>query len=298
MANDKRVRRNFMSGQLTNGFTAADTSITDPSFTKLGLVDSSNHMALTFEDLQSNTYEIVYVLAHALNSPVAVVRRAQEGTTSNNWNVQARWVHSPTARDFIGVGNNDQKQLLSGRSYPTTGFTLVGTRNVTLPAYPGDVIQVSQSATIKWGHFNFDFFTLVGGKQVSQFSKSITSVSASDISQHVPGMFLERQYVFAFSQLDGHDRYHYSVGDDTVNASAFYQVKPSDVLNNTVTVGWYCNARENGNGGTITTPEPFYTTDGMGFVQGTAAKPAGTTIVNQLGVSVWSVQNHGPRLSV
>ena len=102
MANEIRLRSNFMSGVITdNPLTIGATSINSLAFASLPAVDATQHLVLVLDPLSVNgAPEIVYVTAHTASSTTCTISRAQEGSASRQHNLNETWFHAPTARDF------------------------------------------------------------------------------------------------------------------------------------------------------------------------------------------------------
>jgi hypothetical protein len=92
MANELRVRQNFISG---TGLTCtnAATSITQAGFSALPTIDTTNYCVLICES------EIMWVTAHTAASTTVTVVRAQESTAAVAHSNVA-WQHGPTAQDL------------------------------------------------------------------------------------------------------------------------------------------------------------------------------------------------------
>lgn len=277
MANEQRIKRNFVYGTIATTFSTGVGSLTDPSFTQLPTIGSSAHMALTFQDISDQIFEIVYVIAHTAGSQTITVHRAQEGTSQQTWHVGASWVHAPTVRDQVS-GMFADAQFLQGENYPTSTWMLTGARNLILTAYPNDVIQAGFNVTISAGAtgdgVNFDIFTLVGGAKAQQWSKVMTTNSAS------------------FSGLPG-AAFTTSSIDKPIGVTANYMVKATDITSNTVTLGWYAQGSGSFSAGSAS---DTFTQDGTGYNQ--RITRAGSTLYNRCDYGYFWARNLGPKMYV
>lgn len=294
MANELRMRRNYLYGTLGPAayFNVGDSVLTDASFAALPVVPATAHLAITFEDTPSHLFEIMYVISHAAGANKITVKRAQEGTAQQIWGAAAKWVHTPTVRDWNGVGNNDQKQFVSGQNYPSNVWTIVGARNITLNAYAGDVLELGYVYSHIQGDFDFDMWTLVGGKRITQVSTKMSSGAFVTSSGALFGRFFEED-VYT-------DRFRRVNTTQQRGSRGLYQVQPTDVATNgTVTIGWYTSANSSGNYRLSTTPgtapfASFQTNSGDGFIVGTVPSTNGNTY-SRLGGGYFNAMNHGPR---
>ena len=102
MANEIRLRSNFMSGSLTdNPLTVGATSANSANFSTLPVVDATSVLVLVLDPLgASGAPEIVYVTAHTAASTSVTIVRAQETSTARQFPTGTLWFHAPTARDF------------------------------------------------------------------------------------------------------------------------------------------------------------------------------------------------------
>lgn len=293
MANEMRIRRNFMYGTLVSTFiNVGDVALQDASFTSLPAVPATAHMAITFEDIATHAFEIMYVIQHTAGSDKILVKRAQEGTVQSTWAAPTnKWVHCPTQRDWQGVGNNNQTQLMHGTNYPAA-YTPVGARNITLKADAGDVVELSYSVIHTYGSFVFDFWTLVGGKRMTQCStKMYTQVTAGSSSyvNGLPGSLFNNPEVYA--DLNNVAGYHKAIGDTGLGGTWLYNVQSADIYNGTATFSWYCFSSTPPTN--TNTYIKFNTDSGDGYHQGTASSGQ---YANSLNYGVMSAKNHGPRL--
>lgn len=102
MANELRVRQNFLSGVISdNPLSNSATTINSAQLANLPVIGSTNHMALVLDpDGTGNGPEIVWVTAHTASATSATVVRAREGTTGVQHAQNTPWIHAPTAYDY------------------------------------------------------------------------------------------------------------------------------------------------------------------------------------------------------
>lgn len=291
MANELRIRRNYMFGTIDAGnnqnFNIGDVTYTDTSFAKIPAVGATAHFPITFEDPSSGLYEIMYVVSHAAKSNTITVKRAQEGTTQLLWGPLNKWVHAPTVRDFHGVGNARQAQFKQGWNYPGS-YVRVGARDQTIRAYAGDIVRLSYNVLNVTGTMQFDFYTFNAGKRVTTCSTKMYSSSLyASFANGLPGGAIGEQDVFVTGQ--GFKRV---TGTTPYSGSWLYQIQPGDVSTaGNVTFAWVVQGNESGSDG-----KPFYTDSGDGYTQG---NPTGDSAHNKyygwLQYGVYSVQNLGPQ---
>lgn len=94
MANEIRARFNLVSGTLSGALTNVATSMSSAGLANLGVIDSTNHAAITIEN------EIVWVTAHTGGATTATILRGQEGTSAAAHSSAVAWQHGPTALDL------------------------------------------------------------------------------------------------------------------------------------------------------------------------------------------------------
>lgn len=288
MANEQRIRRNYMYGTITSGqnMNVGDATYTDASFAKIPAVPATAHFPITFEDAATGLYEIMYVIAHTANSTTVTLKRAQEGTSQLVWGPQNKWVHAPTVRDYHGIGNARQAQFKQGINYPTGSLVRVGARDQGIKAFAGDIVQLSFNVLVARGSFNFDFYTFNAGKKVTTCSTKMYSSSLyASFVAGLPGSSTQVQNVYASG-------FHDVTGTFPVSGSWQYQIQPADVSTaGTVTFGWVAQGNESGSDGL-----PFYTDSGDGYTQGTATHDsAHNKYYNWLQYGVYNVHNLGPQ---
>lgn len=97
MANELRARFNLVSGALSSSLTNVATSMSSAGLANLGVVDATNHAAITIEN------EIVWVTAHTAGATTATILRHQENTSAAAHSSGVAWEHGPTALDFSEV---------------------------------------------------------------------------------------------------------------------------------------------------------------------------------------------------
>lgn len=133
MANEIRLRRNNIAGTTTdNPLTSGATTINSPGFVDLPVVDTTNHLLLILDPLEtSGAAEIVRVTAHAASASSLTVIRGAETTTPRQHALGTTWFHGPVASDFNGVLS--YAQVVADQGAITTSTDLTGlTTTVTV----------------------------------------------------------------------------------------------------------------------------------------------------------------------
>lgn len=104
MANEKRVRSNFLGGLVEdNPLTSAATTLTSAALAAMGTIDTTNHAAIILDpDGINGAPEIAYVTAHTAAATTATVSRGQESTTARQHDRDVPWIHGPTSMDTVG----------------------------------------------------------------------------------------------------------------------------------------------------------------------------------------------------
>lgn len=102
MANEARLRTNFISGTVTdNPLLIGATSLSSAGLASLATVDSTSHTLITLDPLGSaGAPEIVKVTAHTAAATTATIARAQDGTTARQHATGVAWSHGPVASDY------------------------------------------------------------------------------------------------------------------------------------------------------------------------------------------------------
>lgn len=107
MANEIRVRANFVAGQLSSGMLTGDTLMQGAGLADLPAIGSTEYapIAIFRTDNAGRVIqkEIVYVTAHTAGATSATVTRGREGTTAQAWNAGDRFSHTDTALDNLIV---------------------------------------------------------------------------------------------------------------------------------------------------------------------------------------------------
>lgn len=107
MANELRVRQDFVAGALTAPLTVGATSMSSAGLQDLMFIDSSNFcsVGLFRTDASGRVIqkEIVWVIDHGAGASTATIVRGRENTTAVAWDAGDRWSHSQTARDITVI---------------------------------------------------------------------------------------------------------------------------------------------------------------------------------------------------
>jgi hypothetical protein len=103
MANERRVRQNFVSGTITdNPLTNTATTMNSAGLAGLEAIDATEHAVLVLDPTGAgNGPEVVYVTAHTGSATAATIVRGREGTVGVAHATGVAWVHVATANDFI-----------------------------------------------------------------------------------------------------------------------------------------------------------------------------------------------------
>ena len=96
-----RKYQNFMSGTLSVGISATDTTISSTGLAALTAVANPDVLYLVLDPAGINgAPEILFVIAHSGGVASATVTRGQEGTTARSHNAGVSWVAGVTAFDM------------------------------------------------------------------------------------------------------------------------------------------------------------------------------------------------------
>lgn len=102
MANEIRLRQNFISGTITdNPLTSGATTVNSAALAALVAIGSASHAVLILDPRGvSGAPEIVHVTAHTASATSATIVRGREGTTARQHASGTAWAHGPIASDF------------------------------------------------------------------------------------------------------------------------------------------------------------------------------------------------------
>lgn len=104
MANESRVRANFVAGALSASLTSTGTSMSSAALADLPAIGATEHAAISLftadGDGRITAKEVVYVTAHTASATTATIARGKEGTTGVAWASGDKWEHAPTALDY------------------------------------------------------------------------------------------------------------------------------------------------------------------------------------------------------
>lgn len=182
MANEKRVRLNNLFGTLGALLTNVGTTI-DFGSAPAGMptIDTTKHLAIIIEPDSANE-EIVYLNAYTAGNATGTVARGQEGSTAVAHPANAVWIHGPTKRD-LASGRVAMAYRTSGNlALSATTWTAIDTGlDLTVPAYPGDIIEAQFSGFLnnEGADFFGDYATLVAGSLVTSFATGGAVVAGS-----------------------------------------------------------------------------------------------------------------------
>lgn len=103
MANEIRVRANFVAGQLSSAMLTGDTTIQGAGLADLPAIGATEFAPIAIFRTDNagrvTQKEIVWVTAHTAGATTATATRGREGTTAQAWNVGDRFSHTDTALD-------------------------------------------------------------------------------------------------------------------------------------------------------------------------------------------------------
>lgn len=152
MANEIRVRGNFVSGTLSSSMSNVVGTMSSAALASLPAIGSTQHAVISIEN------EIMYVTAHTGGATTATVLRGQEGTSGAAHSTVPTWYHGPVASDFTQVLG--YAQVTANQTGITTTVDLTSlTVTATVP-YPGHRIRVSAQ---------INMFSSVTGDRVDLF---------------------------------------------------------------------------------------------------------------------------------
>jgi len=107
MANEIRVRANFVAGQLSSAMLTGDTTIQGAGLADLPAIGASEFAPVAIFRTDNagrvTQKEIVHVTAHTAGATSATCTRGREGTTAQTWNAGDRFSHTDTALDNLIV---------------------------------------------------------------------------------------------------------------------------------------------------------------------------------------------------
>lgn len=102
MANDLRVRQNFIGGTTTDAPLAIGaTTLNSAALANVPVIGVLQHYPIILDPQSAaGAPEIIYVTAHTAGATSATVQRAREGTTARSHVAGTAWLHGPTVKDF------------------------------------------------------------------------------------------------------------------------------------------------------------------------------------------------------
>lgn len=106
MANEIRLRQNFLSGTVTdNPLTSGATTVNSANLASLVAVDSASHAVIVLDpDGVAGAPEVVYVTAHSTSATSATIVRGREGSSARQHASGTPWVHGSVKSDFLSYG--------------------------------------------------------------------------------------------------------------------------------------------------------------------------------------------------
>lgn len=134
MANEIRLRRNNIAGTITdNPLSNVATTINSAGFVDLPVVDTTNHLILVLDPLETNgPAEIVRVTAHTNAATSLTVVRGAEGSAARTHVLGTTWFHGPVATDYDDLYTSGARPTV-----PYTGMKIYETDTVRNMLYTG-----------------------------------------------------------------------------------------------------------------------------------------------------------------
>lgn len=182
MANETRLRRNFLSGKVGDSpLSSASTTLSSTALAGVPVIDTTSHLALVLDpDAVGGSPEIVWITAHAAGASSATILRGQEGTTARQHTFNTSWVHSLTAYDLTVVGTTSYKVQET-----LTGVT--GNNVVTLGEVPvANSVLIFNAGVLRTNYSQsgkvFTFTSALTGTVTVVYETLVASPAASSIS--------------------------------------------------------------------------------------------------------------------
>lgn len=136
MANELRVRSDFVAGGLSAGMLTSDTAMSSAGLADLPAIGGTQHAVLTLFRVdvlgRVTLKETVYVTAHTASATTATVTRGREGTTAQTWLSGDRWSLSDVVSDLLVVCTSGTRP-----STPYTGMHIYETDTGAALYYSG-----------------------------------------------------------------------------------------------------------------------------------------------------------------
>lgn len=167
MANELRVRQNFISGTIDdNPLSAGATTLNATELAGLQAIDSTQHAALVLDPTGAgNGPEIVWVTAHTGSATSATIVRGREGTTGVSHTSTMTFVHVATRADYEMMGPTADRPSGTGLPYKyqryfdtTLGAPLIYNGTNWIQTTP-EAATVATSETITTGSSYIDIAT-------------------------------------------------------------------------------------------------------------------------------------------
>src|SRR5206468_9825845 len=128
MANEKRVRTNFIGGNVDVTLASGGTTLSSAALASAPVVDTTNHMAIILDPQGTGgTPEIAYITAHSSAATTATILRGQEGSSARSVTSGLKWAHGPTVRDYRRRPYQAQGSGSSDYAVANNSTTLVDT---------------------------------------------------------------------------------------------------------------------------------------------------------------------------
>lgn len=173
MANEIRLRRNNIAGTITdNPLTNVATTINSPGFVDLPTVDTTNHLILILDPLETaGPAEIVRVTAHTAAATSVTVTRGAEGSAARTHSLGTTWFHGPVASDtdLVDVTSSTRP------SVPYTGELIVETDTKKLMGYTGtDWAPRDAGGTLGYAQVTTSQGSIVGTTDLTGLTTTVT----------------------------------------------------------------------------------------------------------------------------
>ena len=149
MANEKRKRQIAIGGLIEdNPLTSGATTLTSGALAAVtNGVGSTEHLAIVLDpDGLGGAPEIAYITALTAAATSATIVRGQEGTTARQHVRDVPWIHGPTLRDYVQTRALKRTAGDVSFSQSTTWTKANALFELAIPAWPGDLVQVSLNA--------------------------------------------------------------------------------------------------------------------------------------------------------
>lgn len=154
MANETRVRADFVAGALDATLAIGATSMSSPALADLPAISATQHALISLFTTDGNgrvtKKERIKVTAHTASATTATIVKAQEGTTDQAWASGDKWEHAPGAND-IALPRARTIRTAGDLTFGTTWAAMTTAHDLVVTAATDDHLLVGLS-----GHHDFD----------------------------------------------------------------------------------------------------------------------------------------------